>query len=115
MKVTKDILYREIAGEHILIPVGQTALKVQGMMTLTESGKLLFDLLQKGSSEPLQEGIQDLLQKDSPPPLHEGPSEEDLVNLILQEYDIDPETARRDVQIFLRKLDAIGILSRGGE
>lgn len=86
MKVTKEVLHREIAGEHILIPTGATALKVHGMMTLTESGQLLFDCLQNDCSE------------------------EDLVDAILKEYDIDRDTAAADVKSFLAKLDAVGLL-----
>lgn len=88
MKVTKEVLHREIAGEHILIPVGATALRVHGMMTLTESGQLLFECLQEDCTE------------------------EDLVGAILKEYDIDAETARADVRSFLAKLDAVGILEK---
>lgn len=88
MKVTKEVIHREIAGEHILIPVGATALKVHGMMTLTESGQILFECLQTDCSE------------------------DDLLQAILKEYDIDEDTARADIREFLAKLDAVGILEK---
>lgn len=89
MKVSGEMILREIAGEFILIPVGQTALKVHGMISLTESGMLLWKKLQDDCSEA------------------------DLVDTILGEYEIDRETAIKDVQAFLEKLDDIGILIRG--
>lgn len=86
MKVTNDMILREIAGEHILIPIGETAIKVHGMISLSESGLLLWKELQKGCTEA------------------------DLVDSILAEYEIDQTTAQQDVKAFLEKLNAIGIL-----
>lgn len=86
MRISKEVMHREIAGEHILIPVGETALRVHGMMTLTESGQLLFECLQEDCAE------------------------EDLVQAILREYDVDEGTARADVRSFVSKLESLGIL-----
>ena len=86
MRVTEDFIVREIAGEHILIPVGETAMKIHGMINLSESGHILWEKLQTECSV------------------------DDLVAAILAEYDIDEETARADVNEFLNKLKAIGIL-----
>ncbi len=88
MKVSSEVVQREVAGEHLLIPLGETALKVHGMMTLTESGMVLFERLQEDCTT------------------------EDLVQAILSEYEIDEKTARQDVAEFLAKLDAIGILEQ---
>lgn len=86
MKVTNDMILREIAGEHILIPVGETAIKVHGMISLSESGLLLWKKLQNDCTEA------------------------DLLDTILSEYEIDQATAQQDVRAFLGKLNAIGIL-----
>lgn len=86
MKVTNDMILREIAGEHILIPVGETAIKVHGMISLSESGLLLWKKLQNDCTEA------------------------DLLDTILSEYEIDQATAQQDVRTFLGKLNAIGIL-----
>lgn len=88
MKVTNEVVQREIAGEHILIPTGAAALKVHGMITLTESAVLLWNRLQSDCTE------------------------EDLINVILNEYEIDRATAQADVQGFLSKLEAIGVLEK---
>ena len=46
-KASEDMMLREIAGEYLLIPVGALALKVHGMVNLSESGRYLWEKLQK--------------------------------------------------------------------
>ena len=86
MRANQELILREIAGEHILIPVGQTALKVHGMITLSESGLLLWNRLQEECTE------------------------EDLVNALLAEYQVDRETATADVKAFVQQMREVGIL-----
>lgn len=91
MKASENMILREIAGEYLLIPVGPMAMKVHGMISLTESGLLLWKKL------------------------GEDCTEEELIESILREYDVDRETAARDVHGFLDKLRQLGILEPGGE
>ena len=86
MKATNEMVVREIAGEHILIPVGKTALKVLGMITLSESGLLLWNRLQEDCTE------------------------ETLVDAMLAEYEVDRGTAAADVKAFLDQMRTVGIL-----
>lgn len=86
MRVSNEMILREIAGENILIPTGQTALKVHGIISLSESGLLLWEKL------------------------HEDCTEADLIDAILAEYEIDRETATEDVQTFIGKLREVGVL-----
>lgn len=81
-------MLREIAGEYILIPVGPMAMKVHGMIGLTESGVLLWKKLQEDCTEA------------------------ELIDSLLNEYEVDRETAARDVRTFLEKMDQVGILER---
>ncbi|MGN1167719.1 MAG: PqqD family protein [Lachnospiraceae bacterium] len=90
-KVSENMLLREIAGETLLIPVGEMAIKIHGMISLSESGVLLWKKLKDGCTE------------------------ETLVDAILGEYEIDRETACSDVRAFLEKLRNIGILIQDGE
>jgi len=87
LKASKDIILREIAGECILIPVGKAALKIHGMINLSESGILLWKRLQTECTEA------------------------DLVDTILSEYDVDRETAIADVKAFVAQMDKVGILA----
>lgn len=86
LKAAENMLLREIAGECILVPVGEMALKVHGMISMSESGALLWKKLQKGCTE------------------------EELVHTILEEYLIDRETAVQDVRMFLQKMKGIDLI-----
>ena len=86
MRAKNEMVLREVAGEHILIPVGQMALQVKGMISLSESGCLWWQKLQQDCTL------------------------DELTDAILAEYDVDRETARQDVQEFLDRLDGLGIL-----
>lgn len=86
MRVSENLILRQIAGENILIPVGTGALTIHGMITLSDSGLMLWQRLQKSATE------------------------EELVALILEEYEVDEATAREDVQGFLNSLRNAGFL-----
>ena len=85
------MILREIAGEHLLIPVGRTALQVKGMVTLSESGLLLWNRLQSDCTE------------------------EDLIQVLLSEYEVDRDTAAADVKAFLKRMNDVGLLLGGDE
>lgn len=86
MRVEKEFVLREIAGDYIIIPTGKTVLEFNGLVTVNEVGVLLWKMLQ------------------------EEVTLEDLVQGVLAEYDIDEETARADIQEFLDKLTENNIL-----
>lgn len=80
MKVTKTMIMRKIAGEHILIPVGEAATELFGLISLNESGALLWQKLQQECTE------------------------KDLVEVMLEEYEVDEETAKAGIRQFLEKM-----------
>lgn len=86
MKVEKSFVLREIAGEYIIVPTGNTALEFNGLISVNEVGKFLWDLLQCEVTE------------------------EEMVRKTLEEYEIDRETVEQDVGEFLEKLWKNGIL-----
>jgi sensor domain CHASE-containing protein len=86
MRVEKEFVLREIAGDYIIIPTGKTVLEFNGMVTVNEVGVLLWKMLQ------------------------EEVTFEDLVKGVLEEYDVDEAAARADIQEFLDKLIESGIL-----
>ena len=88
MKATGEMIIREVAGERLLIPVGETALRLHGMITLSETGLLIWQQLQQDCTEDA------------------------LVSAILAEYDIDEATARQDVRAFLEQLSSLDLLQR---
>lgn len=87
MKAIKEIVMREIAGETVLIPVESAALRLHGMISLSESGALLWKMLENECSF------------------------EQLVQAILKEYDIDHETAVEDVKSFVSQMKRLEIIN----
>lgn len=86
MKLKDGFLLREIAGEIVVLPTGND-LDLNMMITLNETGKFLWERLEKGAET------------------------EELVAAILEEYDIDEDGARKHVTEFLEKLNGFGFLA----
>ncbi|MGN0477913.1 MAG: PqqD family protein [Hominenteromicrobium sp.] len=86
LKIKGEMVLREVAGEHILVPLGETALQLTGMISLSESGALLWERLQDGCTE------------------------QELVELLLETYDVTPETAQADVAAFLDRVRGLKLL-----
>ena len=79
MKIKKGFAKRNIAGENIVVPLGNKN-QFNGMITLNETSSFLWDCLTKDTSE------QQIAQK------------------VVDEYDIDLETALGDVNKFVTML-----------
>lgn len=88
MKVDKEFVLREIAGDYIIIPTGKTVLDFNGLITVNEVGASLWNMLQ------------------------EEVSIDELVKGILEEYEVEEDVAREDIQEFLATLDKNGILKK---
>ena len=86
MKVSKQFIFREIADEKLLIPAGEAAISVKGLIALSESGAFLYQKLQKGCSR------------------------EDLLAAMLTEYDVSAEVAAADIDAFLDQMRQLNIL-----
>ena len=46
MKIQKEFVLREIAGDYVIIPTGKTALTFNGLITVNEVGAELWKMLQ---------------------------------------------------------------------
>ena len=86
MTIQKELVKREIAGDTILVPVGQTVYETNGLFILNELGSFLWDLLP---------GAED---------------EEALLQAVLAEYEVSQEVARADIREFLDNLRKLGII-----
>ncbi len=80
MKIVDGFAVREVAGKSVAIAVGGKAASLGGMIALNETGKLLFSLLQEGTTE------------------------EKMADALVEAYEIDKETAARDTEAFLAPL-----------
>ena len=87
MRISKEFVLREIAGDYIIIPTGATVLEFNGLITVNEVGVTIWNLLQ------------------------EEVTMDELVQGILNEYDVEEEVARNDIQEFLDKLIEGGIFA----
>ena len=88
MRVDKEFVLREIAGDYIIIPTGKTVLEFNGLVTVNEVGVSLWKMLQNEVTF------------------------DDLVNGILEEYDVEEAVAREDIREFLDKIFESGILAK---
>ena len=87
MKISNLFVLRSVAGEHLLIPTGAAASKVQGLISLNETGALLYSKLTAGSCK------------------------DELVSALTAEYDVAAEEAVADVSEFLSQMAELGILT----
>ena len=78
MKIKEGFLLRDVAGNHVVVPVGQV--DFDGMIKLNETGAFLWNLMSRDTDA------------------------DHLVNALLSEYNVDRSAAAKDVEAFLQKL-----------
>lgn len=88
MKIKKELIMREIAGDVILVPVGQTVLENNGLFMLNEISGRIWTLIQEGKEVP------------------------EIAQTLEEEYDAPAEMIRQDLEEFLEELVKHGILER---
>ncbi|MCR4614579.1 MAG: PqqD family protein [Clostridiales bacterium] len=86
MKIRDDFKLRKVCDSTVVVAVGKASLDLNGMISLNETGELLWKLLEKGAEE------------------------NDLVSALIKEYNVDEETARQDVKAFVESLEGKKIL-----
>ena len=80
MKIKDDFALRKVADSYVVVPVNSLTLDFNGVINLNETGAFLFEQLQKGIEK------------------------EELVEKMLDEYDITREKASADIDLFINKL-----------
>ena len=86
MKLKFDFAVREIVGEYVMVPLGQGALEFSGMISTSETGAMLVEALKKDVSR------------------------QELLEMILTQYEIDEESAAADLDDFLAQLRKLNLL-----
>lgn len=86
MRIKEGYMLREAAGETVVVPFGEEALNFQGIISLNETGAFLWRQLEQGCEV------------------------DTLVKALLNEYEIDADTANDDVKDFVEKVKKAGVL-----
>lgn len=86
MRIKNNFIFRQIADEHLLIPTGEAAMSVKGLIALSESGSLLYQKLQSECTR------------------------EDLIAALTAEYDVSASVAAQDVDAFLDQMRQLDML-----
>lgn len=86
MTVKTDFVLRQIAGNWVVMPIGEQTLNMPGILTVNDSGAMLWKLLER------EQTVQSLVQA------------------LTEEYDVSEQTAEADVKEFLEKLQNAGCL-----
>jgi hypothetical protein len=84
--IKKELIKREIAGETVLVPVGQAVYDANGLFILNELGAFIWNLLPEVNTA------------------------DEICKAVLEEYDVHQETAAADIAEFLDKLKTMQIL-----
>lgn len=86
MKIKEGFVLRNIADEYIVMPTGSNITKFDGAVALNEVSAFIFEKLQNPVSK------------------------EDLVTALLNEYEVDEETAAKDVDALISEFEEMGII-----
>ena len=80
MKIKKGFAKRNIAGSNIVVPVGDASKEFNGMITLNDSASFFWDCFQKDITL------------------------DEAVKLVTNEYEVEADRARADIEKFLKLL-----------
>ena len=86
MKIKNGFVLREIAGECVVVALGEASKTFNGIIKLNETGRIIWQMLSDGS------------ERDA------------VIETILQEYEIDRETVEMDFDRFVEILKGANIL-----
>ena len=86
MKIKENLVLRQVADTWTVLPLGKDIINFDGMLTLNETGAMLWQLLEKGAEKA------------------------DLVSAITAEYDVSAEEAAADIDAYIEKLANAGCL-----
>ena len=81
MKIKDGFILRKIAGEDIVVPIGNNIADFNGVIRLNESARFLWKILQEETGT------------------------EEMINSLVKEYEIDETLAKNDVEEFLDILE----------
>lgn len=81
MKIKDGFILRQVAGNFVVVAIGDEAVNFNAMITLNDTGAFLWEKLQNEITK------------------------EELLRAFLSEYDVDKETATKDLEEFIKQLE----------
>lgn len=86
MKVKENFVLRKVADEYIVMPTGAGIAEFDGAVALNEVSAFIFEKMKSPVSK------------------------EDLLIAVLDEYEVDRETAEKDIDVLISKFEEMGII-----
>lgn len=87
MIIKNQFVLQEIAGEHIIVPIGEEADRLHGIITLNDTGAFLWKKMEKNDY-----------------------SKRELAEALCKEFEIDILIAENDTSEFLDTLNSLGCI-----
>jgi len=85
MGLKDNFMLREIAGTWVVVPIGKRVIDFNGLINLSETGAFIWSRLSQGQSPDA------------------------ILAEIVETYDVDRETAAKDLDEFLSELKKAGL------
>lgn len=86
MKLCGEFVVRQVMDNIVAIPVGQTALRLNGMIMLNDVSKMIWDCLEQGTNP------------------------ESMVKAVTDAFDVSADEAQADISEFCEKLRKLQLL-----
>lgn len=88
MKINENFVLRQVADTWVVLPLGEATVNFNGMLTLNESGVVLWRALEQGGDR------------------------ECLADALAAEYEVSREQALTDADAFVAKLKEVGCIEQ---
>lgn len=86
MKIKDNFILKTIAGSPVVVPVGEDAARIKGMITLNGPAEVIWKCLENGAEK------------------------EDILLSLKEKYDAPEELLKADIDAFIGKLKELDIL-----
>ena len=86
MKLKMQFILRDIVGETVLVPINKSTSSFNGLITVNELGKFIWENIESAKDE------------------------DELLQRILDEYEVERDVAKKDLDEFLQVLKNLDII-----
>ena len=88
MVLKKDFEIVDMVGEHMVVPLGKEVTSFSGIVALSEASAFLLKSMETGKTE------------------------DELVDILIDEFNVEPTVARADISEFLNKMIEMGVIEQ---